>query len=197
MDEDVLALLPRRSGHFRLESGHHGELWLELPRLYLRPAPVIALATELARRLGPHRPEIVCGPLVEGAFVALTVAQVLDVPFTYSEPRASDAPGLYAVAYRVPASLRPELRGHRVAIVNDVINAGSAVAGTFADLRAAEANPVAVATLAVLGDWAATFTAQHGLALETLVTSPNRVWEPAQCPLCAQGEPLTDERGKS
>jgi hypothetical protein len=39
------------------------------------------------------------------------------------------------VKYRIPPALRSQVRGKRVAIVNDVINAGSAVRGTFLDLR--------------------------------------------------------------
>jgi hypothetical protein len=38
MSEDVLDLLPRRRGHFLLESGHHGELWLDLPNPVWEPA---------------------------------------------------------------------------------------------------------------------------------------------------------------
>ncbi len=37
MQEKVLELLSGRQGHFLLESGHHGDLWLELAILRLRP----------------------------------------------------------------------------------------------------------------------------------------------------------------
>ena len=39
LQQELLALLPRRQGHFRLESGHHGDLWLDLDPLFLRPRP--------------------------------------------------------------------------------------------------------------------------------------------------------------
>jgi hypothetical protein len=32
MQEEIVSLLAARSGHFRYESGHHGDLWLEIPR---------------------------------------------------------------------------------------------------------------------------------------------------------------------
>ena len=35
---DLLTLLDKRAGHFQLESGHHGELWLDLDALLLRPS---------------------------------------------------------------------------------------------------------------------------------------------------------------
>ena len=34
----LIEALPARRGHFRLESGHHGELWLNLDALFARPA---------------------------------------------------------------------------------------------------------------------------------------------------------------
>ena len=77
--DDVLSLIPMQKGHFRLESGHHGELWLQLESLFLRPDRVSPFATRLAERVRRHRPEVVCGPLVQGAFVALAVASTFDI----------------------------------------------------------------------------------------------------------------------
>jgi orotate phosphoribosyltransferase len=179
-----------------LESGHHGDLWLDLERLCLHPAPIRRLAIELAGRLRAHGAELVCGPLIEGAFVAAMVAEALDLPFTYAERLARDeGGGPFPYRYRVPGALRPLVAGKRVAIVNDVVNAGSAVRGTLADLRDAGAAPIAIGTLAVLGTAAARLAADNGLALETLAMVPNQIWWPAQCPQCAQGLPLTGSRG--
>jgi orotate phosphoribosyltransferase len=191
LEDQVSRLLDRRTGHFRLESGHHGDLWLDLERLCLRPAPVQRLAAALARRLAPHGVEAVCGPLVEGAFVALFAAAELGVPFTYSERVAENtSDSLFAARYRIPRPLRAELAGKRVAIVNDVVNAGSAVRATLAELRGVGARPVAIGTLAVLGKKAAELAAGADVALETLAEFPNAIWEPAECPLCARGAAL-------
>ena len=189
-------LLPGRRGHFRLESGHHGGLWLDLELLCFRPAEVQPLAERLAGVLSRHSVEVICGPLVEGAFVALMVAGALGLPFAYTEARVSSrAEPLFPVDYLVPPALRSRLRGRRVAVVNDVINAGSAVRGTLRSLRDCGAEPVAVATLAVLGSSAARLAAEAGVALETLATLPNQIWAPAECPLCAQRVPLSDSLG--
>jgi orotate phosphoribosyltransferase len=190
-DGEVRALLRARRGHYQLESGHHGALWLDLELLCLRPAAVEPLAAALAARLAPHDVQAVCGPLVEGAFVALMVARALDVPFTYSD-RVVDpaATGLFPVRYVVPPALRPQLAGRRVAIVNDVINAGSAVRGTLADLAACGAETAAIATLAVMGDSAFTLAHAAGAPLEALATLPGELWDPRTCPLCAAGAPL-------
>jgi len=192
LHDEVAALLPAREGHFGLESGHHADMWLDLELLCLRPQRVQALAAELATRLAAHHVEAVCGPLVEGAFVALLVATRLGVPFTYTEKvvdLAVDA--LFPLRYRIPRGLRAELHGKRVAIVDDVINAGSAVLGTCEALTACEAKPVAIGALAVLGHAAARFAADRQLTLDALATLPSDLWTPADCPLCTRGIPLT------
>lgn len=187
----VDALLPKREGHFVYESGHHGRLWLDLERLFLHPERVQPLADELAARLRDRRVAAICGPLVEGAFVGLMLARALGVPFSYSAPvRELDASGLFPISYRIPKPVLSELRGRRVAVANDVVNAGSAVRGTLTALRECGAEPVAIATLAVYGGAAAALASKHGVALETLAEFPSEIWEPAACPLCAAHVPL-------
>src|SRR5436190_1062754 len=118
--------MARRSGHFRFESGHHGDRWLEPDLLLQRPT-----------------------------------------------------------------ALRP----FAIALVNDVTNAGSAVRGTYEDLVACGARPVAFGTLIALGAWSTSFAAEHGLALEALERLGNNLWTPEACPLCSAGEPLQDLSG--
>lgn len=67
LQEELLALLARRQGHFRLESGHHGDLWLDLDSLFLRPTRLRRFAEALALRFANLSIEAVCGPLVGGA----------------------------------------------------------------------------------------------------------------------------------
>jgi orotate phosphoribosyltransferase len=196
MQQDVGSLLSARHGHFILESGHHGDLWLDLELLCLRPGPVRRLAIELAKRLRSHQVDAVCGPLVEGAFVGLMVASEIDVEFSYSERiDHSKNDALYPIEYRIPANLRPRLCGARVAIVNDVINAGSAVRGTYSDLKACGAVPVVISALLVLGTSALQFAEDESLALETIASLPNSIWPPSECPLCAGRIPFGERSG--
>lgn len=193
MHERVAKLLPERKGHFVFESGHHGEVWLDLELLLLDPERVRPLAEALAGRLRGHRVEAVCGPLVEGAFIGLMVSASLGLPFSYSEPtRDQRDTELFPVSYPIPKPLQSKLRSKRVAVVNDVINAGSAVRGTLAALEQCGARPVAIATLAVYGESAGKLAAEHALPLETLASFPSRIWEPSACPLCAKGVPLQE-----
>src|ERR1700737_702529 len=59
--------MARRSGHFRFESGHHGDGWLEPDLLLQRPTALRPFAIALSQRLGRHDFEVVCGPLACGA----------------------------------------------------------------------------------------------------------------------------------
>lgn len=192
-NDDVLKLLAARRGHFLLESGHHGELWLDLELFYRWPRRVEPLCAELARRMAPLGLDAVCGPLIEGAFVALMMAAELNLQYSYAERLArASSNGLFPAGYRIPEALRESVRGKRVAIVNDVINAGSAVRGTYVDLQQCGATVVAIGTLLVLGTSAYEFAAHEDIALETLARQPNTLWTPGECPLCAAGMALGD-----
>jgi orotate phosphoribosyltransferase len=184
-------LAPVQSGHFQTESGFHTNLWMDLEALFLHPARLEPAAAELALRLRAHGIEAVCGPLVEGAFLALMVARELGVPFTYSERYERDAGALYPYGYRIPRTLHEHVRGRRVAIVNDVISAGSAVRGTWIELEALEAKPVAIAALLVTAAWTSEFAREKNIAAEILDEKRMEIWPPEQCPLCQRGEPLT------
>ena len=193
MEQAILNPLSARKGHFLMESGHHGERWFDLELLCHQPREVQPFAVTLAERLSAFDVDAVCGPLVEGAFVGLMVASQLGCAFAYSERVSQPAEdGLYPVGYRVPHALRRSLVHKRIAIVNDVINAGSAVKGTFADLQRCDAHVVAIGALLVLGDEAARFAAENGVSLLSLATLENNLWTAGECPLCAAGVPLVD-----
>src|SRR6266852_5646240 len=171
--------MARRAGHFRFESGHHGDRWLEPDRLLQRPTALRPFAIAMSQRLRRHGFEVVCGPLTGGAFLAQMVAEQCDVGFAFAErfaPPPSDA--LYQVRYRIPNALRDGLRGASVAIVNDVTNAGSAVRGPYEDLVACGARPVALGTLVAFGEWSTSFANEHGLALEPLERLGNNLLAP-------------------
>lgn len=184
MTSDLLPLLGARRGHFRLESGHHGDLWLDLDSLFARPTRLAPFLAALADRLAAHALDAIAGPLTGGAFVGFAVAARLDLRFVPAERHA----GAGAIRYRIPDPLRPDLAGLRFAVVDDVINAGSAASATCADLRSLGADVRALGALAVLGDRAS----RLGLPIETTLALDNALWSPAECPLCSAGTPLED-----
>ena len=185
MQDELIKLLAGRRGHFQMESGYHSERWFKLDALFERPEALRPFVAELARRLAAHRPDAVCGPMTGGAKLAALVAAELGLEYFFTErfePPA--ATGLFPVKYLVPAARREAARGKAVAIVDDAVSAGSAARGTYADLIACGARPVALGALFVFGDAAARFATEHGLALESIARMSFGLWLAADCPLC-------------
>jgi len=192
MRDELSKLFSVRNGHFRFESGHHGDHWLDIPLAFVRPGRLRPYAKELAQMLLRHSVDVICGPLVEGTFLAQMVAEDLDVEFCWAEQFVQyTSDGLFPIGYRIPQALRSQIDGKRVAVVDDVINAGSAIRGTIGDLKLCGAQLVAFGALMTLGNRARDLAAREGVALETLSRLENsNLWEPSSCPLCAAGEPL-------
>jgi orotate phosphoribosyltransferase len=196
MSADILAALPARQGHFLLESGLHTDLWFTLDAVFVDTSKIAPLVAALADKLRSHAVSAVCGPLLGGAFLAQAIASTLGAGFYYSEPGpASPEPGLFSAEYRLPAELRRRVRGERVAVVDDVISAGSSVRATIAALAAAGASIAVVGTLMILGDTAVAHFADQRVPLETLGRRHFSLWTPADCPLCRAGRPFEDPRG--
>ena len=76
---EAVQLVRPRTGHFDLGTGYHGDVWLDLDALFLRPARLRPSVKWLAERLRQHSPDAVCGPLEGGAFLAYAVADLLGV----------------------------------------------------------------------------------------------------------------------
>lgn len=193
MQKDFLNLLAAREGHFRYESGYHGNLWIDLDLLFVRPNLVRPFALELAKKLAQHQVTAVCGPLVGGALVAQMVALELGVEYYYTERLVHlQSETLYPVEYRLPGSLRKVVRGKAVAIIDDVISAGSAVRGTLTELRESGVGSTVFGALLVLGSSVPDFCAEQNIPLACLVQRPSPLWLPAECPLCASHIPWED-----
>ena len=120
--EDIAALLPSRRGHFALESGNHGDLWLEVDRLFDDPHQSLPFARLLAQLLEDHDVEAICGPATGGAILASQVAREMGIASCPAERMVSPE---FAVTYRIGDESACMVSGCRVAVVDDVIGAGS------------------------------------------------------------------------
>ena len=188
IDQALLRAVSAARGHFRYESGHHGDLWLDLDPLFLDAARMRGWAAALARRAAGLGAEIVCGPLTGGAFLAQAIAAELGCGFIHAERHAAGG----AVEYRIPAPLQAAVAGRRVLVADDAINAGSALGLTLAALLRLGAVPAGVACLLTLGEAAGRIAAGHGVPLLALAALERGMWRPEDCPLCAAGVPLED-----
>ena len=180
-----------RRGHFQLESGHHSELWFDLDALFAVPRAIDPFVSRLTDSLRPYNVAAVCGPLLGGAFLAQLVAHTLEVEFCFTERvLPQEARGLYPASYHLPPAFSARVRGRRIAIVDDVMSAGSALRGTYNELQAHGATTVVAGALLVLGNTGADFFAGHQVAVEAVVRESYALWLPSECPLCVRGMPL-------
>lgn len=188
-----LELVSGRSGHFRLESGHHSALWLDLDPLFSSARRIDPFVTALVAAIRPHGVEAISGPLVGGAFLAQLVAQVMGVEFAFTERvMASSGSGLYPASYKLPPAFRSRLGGKRVAIVDDVMSAGSALRGTYEALQSCDALPVVAGALLVLGSTGVDFFAEQNIPVVAVARDKFDLWLPGSCPLCAANLSLED-----
>jgi orotate phosphoribosyltransferase len=188
---DLLSSLPARDGHFLLESCYHTDVWLTLDVLFVDLAAIAPLVDALAGKLRPYEPTAICGSLLGGAFLAQALARAMGVRFYFSEPAAaSSTGGLFTVEYRLPPELARRIRGERVAVVDDVISAGSSARATVSAVENAGGSIAVVASLMILGgDGVAHFAAER-IPMETLDRRGFSLWKPADCPLCREGRPV-------
>jgi orotate phosphoribosyltransferase-like protein len=123
-----------------------------------------------------------------GAFLALAMADLLGTAFlpAYSRPGQAGGPA----GYHLPGSTRDMIGGWRVAIVDDAVNAATAVQACFRQLRDHGAAPVAVASLLALGPADDIVTGAMEVPFYTVATMRSQAWPAADCPFCACGTPL-------
>jgi orotate phosphoribosyltransferase len=184
---EILHAAAVRRGHWRYESGHHGTVWLDLDRLLARPARTRAWAAALAARLATRAATVACGPMTGGALLAQLVAAELDIGLVWTERRVGPDG---AARYVLPPGAVSEVAGRGVVLVDDAVNAGSALLGSCAALREAGAAVVAAGALLALGDAAGRVRDAGGPELLALARLDRPLWPAAACPLCAAGVPL-------
>jgi orotate phosphoribosyltransferase len=182
----VIELVRPRQGHFELGTGYHGDVWLDLDGLFLRPGLLEPHIDALAEQLREHQPDAVCGPAEGGAFLALALATRLGVAFL---PGYRDAAS--RLGYRLP-SVPGGITGWRVALADDAVNAGTAIRACAIELQSSGATPVAVAALLALGPAGATVRDTMGLPLHAAARLDSQAWPADTCPLCASGTALTE-----
>jgi orotate phosphoribosyltransferase len=182
----LAAVADPRPGHFDLGTGYHGDLWLDLDALFLRPARLRPHIDWLADQLGRHRIDAVCGPAEGGAYLAQAIAERLDTAFV----PAYRGGGMHPAGYRL-AAVTGGISGWRVAITDDAVNAGTAVRACAAELQSHAAEPVAVGALLALGPAAPTVARELSVPFYPVETMTSQAWPADGCPLCASGTPVT------
>lgn len=188
---ELLDLIPYRTGHFCLESGYHAQAWFELDKLFADPTRGAELARLMADRLADYAPDVYCGALTGGAFLAMLLSQMTHKPFVYTARNEAEATqGQFGVPYELTAAQHALVAGKSVAFVDDAISTGSATRGSIDSLRKADAAVVAVGAVVQFGNVGVDYLRQKDIPAETLVEHEYETWHPSECPLCRRGVPL-------
>lgn len=167
-------------GHFELSSGMHSDRYFQCA-LFLQHPDEAAQAAETIARLAKDRDvEVVVGPAM-GA-----------VTFAYEVGRACGTRALFTERKDGMMTLRRGFRiepGERVLVVEDVLTTGGSAREVIRVLEGLGGKVVAAACL-VNRSGGNPFE-DMDIPLIALADVEARVWNPADCPLCIAGDPVT------
>jgi orotate phosphoribosyltransferase len=185
MTRDELLDLYRRSGallegHFRLTSGLHSPGYLQCALVLQYPQHAEALGRAIAERTRDWHPTVVLSPALGGVVIGHEVARALGVRAIFAERQDG------ALTLR-----RGFIIGEtdRVLVVEDVVTTGGSTRETMQVAKAAGGRVVGAASIVNRG---ASAGSGQGLAgadeqYVSLLEIALPTYEPATCPLCAQG----------
>jgi orotate phosphoribosyltransferase len=168
------------TGHFRLTSGLHSPEYLQSALVLQYPPQAAELGGLLAdelRNLAPEPVGLVASPALGGLIVGHEVARALGARFIFTE---RDRDG--KMTLRRGFAVTP---GEPALVVEDVVTTGGSTRDVVDVLRAAGARPLAAGSIV---DRSAG-RADVGVPRVALVTLEVVAYDPAVCPLCAQGIP--------
>jgi len=171
-------------GHFLLTSGLHSPMYLEKFQVLQHPQHTAALCVALAEKFQDQNIGVVVGPVTGGVLLAHEVGKNLGTRAIFTERENG------VMTLRRGFVIEP---GERVLVVEDIITTGGSVCEVLDVVRACGGIPVGVGFLVDRSGGQVSFGDVPHQALLTL-TVPT--YQPDQCPLCAQGIPLT-KRGST
>jgi orotate phosphoribosyltransferase len=180
-------------GHFDYGNGYHGRLYLNPHQLFSHPSTIWRVAQDLLDVIPSEvlvQADVVAGPVTGGALLAHTLAGLLDGRRALSQPPYSFAP--FGANKGGQPTLSPFYRrllnGRSVIVADDVRNTGQTLAQCAALVEAAGGTTLATVVIVDRLE-AATTLAVPNVALVDYKAPAN--YASAECPLCAQGVPIT------
>lgn len=177
--KDSNALL---TGHFKLTSGRHSDVYYEKFTLLKQPAICTKMCQQMAEHFKEAAPVTIVGPTTGGLIIAYDVARYMGIESIYAE--AGDDGGR---VFKRGFSLE---KGQKVVIVDDVLTTGRSIFEVIDLVNKYEAEIVGIGLMLDRSNGKITFDYPF-YALTTVAADS---WEPEDCPMCAKGEALT-QRG--
>ena len=182
MTRDDLLDLFRRSGallegHFRLSSGLHSTGYLQCALVLADPRDAEQLGRAIAEIVRPLRPTVVLSPALGGVVIGHEVARALDVRALFAERQDG------VLTLRRGFTLG---ESDRVVVIEDVVTTGGSTRETMQVASAAGGQVVGAASIVDRSGGQSSL----GVPYRALLDVSLPTYEPAACPLCAQGLPV-------
>lgn len=168
-----------KTGHFLYSSGLHGDTYVEKFDLLRNPRLTEQICRGFVRAFADAGVEAVVGPTTGGILLAFETARQMGVAAAYAEREGEKGRAIRRGTIFAP--------GTRVLVVDDILTTGGSVRET---LGALDGHDVAVVGIGVLWDRAGGAVA-FGVPLVALNSEAIATYDPAACPLCKAGMPLT------
>ena len=168
-------------GHFRLTSGLHSPAYLQCALVLQYPRYAAELGGLLAdelRKLVSEPVGVVVSPALGGLIVGHEVARALGARFIFTERDERKK-----MTLRRGFAVTP---GEPAVVVEDVVTTGGSTRDVVEVLRAAGARPLAAGSIVDRSGG----HADVGAPRVALLTLEVAAYDPAECPLCAQGVPV-------
>lgn len=165
-------------GHFVLTSGLHSDKYMEKFAVLQHPDLTQNLCDLLAARFVNENVEVVLGPATGGILLSHGVAKALGTRSIFTERENG------RMALRRGFRITP---GERVLVVEDVVTTGGSVLEVLDVVKAQGGQVVGVGYLVDRSGGRVDF----GIKTEALLHMDVQAWSEQECPLCAQGVPLT------
>ncbi|MDH4156219.1 MAG: orotate phosphoribosyltransferase [candidate division Zixibacteria bacterium] len=166
------------SGHFRLSSGRHSDVYYEKFTLLKQPAICTRLCQQMAENFAESEAVTVVGPTTGGIIIAYEVARYLGRESIYAEA------GENGRVFKRGFSLE---KGQKVLIVDDVLTTGRSVFEVISLVNSYGAEIVGIGELLDRSNG----TVKFDYPYKPLATVTADSWEPDECPLCARAVAIT------
>ena len=161
------------SGHFRLTSGRHSDVYVQKARVLEQPEATMALAREIASWF--PRIDVVVAPAIGAIPLGFAVASEARARSMFAEREGGQM--------RLRRGFRLE-EGEMALVVEDVVTTGGSAGEVFRLVVESGAECPGVAALIDRSTVPLDFPLRAVLRIEA------SSWEPEACPLCRQGMPL-------
>jgi orotate phosphoribosyltransferase len=177
--KDAGALL---EGHFLLTSGLHSPVYWEKFQVLQYPHHTVRLCQIIAEHFKDKQVQVVAGPTTGGIILAFEVARQLGIRGIFAEKEGEGR------SFRRGFSIDPD---ERVLIVDDILTTGGSIKEVIDAVNKLRGNIIG---LGVLVDRSQQ-NIDLGLPVFSCLRAATTTYNPAECPLCTAGIPLTRPGG--